>query len=71
MNRGNLKCSFQCNSEETQNHIFETCGPIQARIGFPVTVNLSDIYGPVDDQIRAIRILNKIDLVRKSMKEDL
>ena len=71
MNRGNLKCIFQCNSEETQHHIFEICGPIRARIGYPVTVNLSDIYGPVDDQIRAIGVLNKINLVRKSMKEDL
>ena len=64
-------CSFHCNSEETQNHIFLKCGPIQARIGHPVTVNLSDIYGPVEDQIQAIQVLNKIDILRKSMKEDL
>ena len=71
MNRGNLRCSFYCNSEETQNHIFEKCGPIRARIGYPVTVNLSDIYGPIEDQIQAIQVLNKIDIIRKSMKEDL
>jgi hypothetical protein len=71
MNRGNLMCYFQCNSEETQSHIFEHCEPIRARIGYPLNVNLNDIYGPIDDQIRAARVLNTIDLTRRSMKEGI
>ena len=64
-------CSFQCNSDETQNHVFENCGPIQARISYPLNVNLNDIYGPIEDQIQVIKVLNKINLVRKSMKQDI
>ena len=50
MNRGNLMCYFQCNSEETQSHIFEHCQHIRARIVYPLNVNLNDIYGPIDDE---------------------
>ena len=29
MNKGNLKCIFKCNENETQLHIFENCQPIK------------------------------------------
>ena len=64
-------CSFQCNSEETQNDVFKNCGPIQARISYPLNINLNDIYGPIEDQIQVIKVLNKINLVMKSMKQDI
>ena len=47
MNKGNLKCTFLCDSEETQDHIFESCQPIQSRISYPVNVNLKYIYGTI------------------------
>ena len=28
MNKGNLKCSFQCNQDETHIHIFQECTPL-------------------------------------------
>ena len=66
--KGNLQCSFLCNEEETQNHIFENCGPIKARISD--LVNLNDIYGSLEDQVKVVKIISQIEQVRKSMKEN-
>ena len=71
MNKGNLMCSFLCQSDETQSHIFEHCQPILSRISYPTNVNLDDIYGSIDDQVRAIKSLIKIDHIRRAMKEDI
>ena len=71
LNRGNLKCSFQCNSNETQDHIFEDCEPIKQRISYPFTVNLKLIYGSVEQQNNVIKLLIEIDNIRKLMKEDI
>ena len=69
LNKGNLGCRFQCDTEETQIHIFENCRPIKARISDPVKLN--DIYGSLDDQINIIQTLSKIDKIRKIMIEDI
>ena len=73
LNKGNLGCRFLCDSEETQNHIFDDCGPIRARIrnSFPVHVNLNNIFGSIQDQIEVIKYLSEIDNVRKQMIEDI
>jgi hypothetical protein len=71
MNKGNLLCRFSCNSEETQSHIFEHCEPIKAQISYPININLKDIYGTLDDQIRTMKSIYTIDQVRKSMIENL
>ena len=60
-------CRFKCDSEETQGHIFENCGPIQARISYPVNVNLKQIFGSLDDQHKVINCLTTIDHVRNLM----
>ena len=60
-----------CNSEETQSHIFENCEPIKSRISYPMNVNLEDIYGTIDDQIRTIKSLTIIDHIRRSMIENV
>ena len=70
MNKGNLKCTFLCDSEETQDHIFESCQPIQSRISYPVNVNLKDIYRNIQDQINIIKILTVIDNERKLIIDD-
>ena len=59
--KGNLKCSFQCPDEETQSHIFENCGPIKAKLSD--SVNLKDIYGNINDQIKLVKTLSKIDFI--------
>ena len=64
-------CSFLCQSEETQSHIFEHCRPILSRISYPMNVNLDDIYKSIDDQVRAIKSLIKIDHIRRAMKENI
>jgi hypothetical protein len=71
MNKGNLKCTFYCNSDETQEHIFQHCQPIQSRISYPVIVNLKDIYGSVDDQLSIIKNLTEVDRIRRLIIEDI
>ena len=71
MNKGNLRCRFDCNQEETQAHIFENCGPIQARISYPVNVNLNNIFGSIDNQKNVIKLLTTIHTVRNLMIEDI
>ena len=70
INKGNLKCTFQCKSDETQEHIFQNCQPILSRISYPVIINLSDIYGSVDDQYSIIKNLTEVDRMRRLMKEE-
>ena len=60
-------CRFLCNKEETQSHIFENCESIKSRISYPMNVNLEDIYGSIDDQIRTIKSLTVIDHIKRSM----
>ena len=71
LNKGNLKCSFKCDSNETQDHIFEHCDPIKQRISYPFTVNLKHIYGSIEEQLNVIKMLIKIDSIRKLMREDI
>ena len=33
LNKGNLKCIFNCNQVETQTHVFENCEPILSKLG--------------------------------------
>ena len=65
--KGNLKCSFQCLDQETQTHICKNCGPIKAKLSD--SVNKKDIYGNLNDQIKLVKTLSKVDLIRKSMKK--
>ena len=71
MNKGNLKCTFYCNCDETQEHIFQHCQPILSRISYPVIVNLKDIYGSVDDQLSIIKNLTEVDRIRRLKIEDI
>ena len=71
MNKGNLKCIFNCDNNETQLHIFENCQPIKNKLNFNTNVKLSSIYGTVSEQKKAISVLIKIDSIRKQMKQDI
>ena len=71
LNRGNLKCSIHCDSDETQDHILENCDPIRKRVGYPHMVNLKLIYGSIDEQYSIIKILTRINNERILMKQNI
>ena len=66
-----LKCSFNCDNNETQSHIFEDCKPIQSKLENQSIVKLEKIFGTIDEQCDIIRKLVEIDSVRKHMKDNL
>ena len=69
MNKNDLKCSFHCNTVETQEHIFEQCQPIHTQLKKPTIVNLSRIFGSLSEQLDIIEALMEIECIRKSMKD--
>jgi hypothetical protein len=69
--RNNLKCIFNCDSFETQSHIFEECKPIRSQLENPSTLNLKVIFGSIEEQSDIIGKLVEIDSVRKHMKDNL
>ena len=64
MNRGNLKCVFLCDQQETQVHIFEDCQPIRDKLDVIPRMRLTYIYGTLDEQLEAILIFEKINDMR-------
>ena len=70
MNKNNLKCSFNCKSDETQNHIFEQCLPIIEKMEVPKYIELNKIYGSIEEQCEIIQILVEIDRIRTKMKKE-
>ena len=71
MYRKNLKCIFNCDSIETQSHIFEECEPIRSKLDNPSSVQLKMIFGSIQEQSDIIGKLVQIDSVRKQMKDNL
>ena len=71
MNRGDLKCIFQCNEFETQVHIFEDCQPIKNKLSFHSDKKIEAIYGTMSQQKEAISVFKQIDDVRKQMRKDM
>ena len=71
MNKGNLKCSFLCNEDETQMHIFQECTPLLSRLNISHTVEMKDIYGNINEQSSAIKTFLKIDGIRRILLNDI
>ena len=71
MNKNNLKCSFSCNTFETQSHIFEDCKPIICNLLNPVPIKLEKIFKSLQEQCEIIEKIVEIDTVRKLMKDNL
>ena len=69
MHKNDLKCSFQCNTVESQEHIFEECQPIHTQLKKPSIVQLSKIFGSLSEQLDIIDALMEIESIRKSMKD--
>ena len=66
--KGNLQCSLKCNAEETQDLIIENYGPIKKRVTYPV--KLSYIYWTLDEQMKVVKTLIEIDLLKKDDSQD-
>jgi hypothetical protein len=71
MNKGDLKCIFLCNQEETQDHIFEACPAIRQKLDICSSMKLDSIYGDVTKQLEAIQVFEKIDDMRTLMRKEL
>ena len=56
MNKGNLKCSLNCDEIETQIHIFENCEPVLSRLNLTQTLPLNSIYGSLSEQKSAVEL---------------
>ena len=69
MKRGNLNCTLNCSTEETQYHIFQTCKPVLHQLG-PIEIpDFSLIYGTPTEQKCAIKVFLKIDDLRKQLQK--
>ena len=71
INKGDLKCSFNCDENETQVHVFENCQPIKKKLNLKTSVKLDIIYGTVSEQKSALSIFLRIDMIRKQMKNEI
>ena len=69
--RGDLKCVFKCNEEETQFHIFQACEPVLSRLGTQNIPAYEHIYGNISEQKSAVSVFTQIDHIRKQMTKDL
>jgi hypothetical protein len=57
MNKGNLKCSLNCDEIETQIHIFETCEPVLSRLNIAQTIPVNSIYGSPSERKSAVELI--------------
>ena len=65
MNKGSLTCICKCDQIETQDHVFEHCEPVLAKMNFRHTQKVENIYGSLTEQKRAIQVFTKIYQIRK------
>ena len=70
MNKNNLKCSFNCRSDEKQIHIFKQRMPIIEQMKEPKNIELKKIYGSIKEQCEIIQSLVEIDQIRTKMKKE-
>ena len=71
MNKGNLKCSLNCDEIETQIHIFENFEPVLSRLNLSQTLPLNSIFGSLSEQKSAVELFLKIDKIRRLMINNL
>ena len=69
MYKHDLKCSLKCDSEETQQHIFEECIPIKNKIKAYKNIKIDDIYGSESEQKEAITYFIEIEKIRNTLLE--
>ena len=67
MNRNDLKCSFGCDSIETQKHVFGECEPIKHFLKSSTSVQYEGIYEDAESQKHTIKDFLEIDKARQEM----
>ena len=55
MHKGDFKCIFHCNMEETKYRVFEYCQPIRLESNIFCSMKLDAIYGTLNEQLEAIK----------------
>ena len=66
-----LGCRLKCQSEDSQNHIFQSCQPILDKLGLTEVPNIIHIYGTPVEQKNAIKIFLQIHLMRKQLIQNM
>ena len=67
----NIQCVFGCLEDEDQYHIFVKCEKIRKNLIKKETVDISHIYGTLQQQIAAAKILFRIEEKRCLMVQKL
>ena len=63
--RNNLSCVLGCPQSEDQYHAFTQCQPIIDKIKNVDSLQYSNIFGPIHDQLEVVNTLYQIDQLRK------
>jgi hypothetical protein len=72
MYNNELKCTFNCDSDEDQIHALQKCLPVLTRAGIKAdSVKYENIFGNINQQEETIRTYLKMDIIRTKMKEEL
>ena len=71
LKKGNMQCRLNCESEEYQDHIFQSCRPIFEKLGITEIPNINSIYGTPMEQQHAIKIFVQLDKLRKQLLKDI
>ena len=65
LHRNNLACVLGCPQSEDQYHAFTQCQPIIDKIKNVDSLQYSNIFGPIHDQLEVVNTLYQIDQLRK------
>ena len=71
MYKNNILCEFGCPNSEDQYHIFKICKPIQDKLNIRNNIYYMNIYSDLYLQIEAVKVFIEIDMIRKSLLENL
>ena len=64
MHKQDFKCSFKCDTSETQEHIFENCQPLKQLLKDTISCKVSSVFGSFEEQKTGIKSLVEIDKMR-------
>ena len=71
MYNGQIQCTFDCLSDENQQHIFEECKPLREGLHLKEGIKLQDVYGDIKLQKAAISNFIQIEEKRVDLKKKL
>ena len=71
LNKRNLRCRLDCQYEESQIHIFQSCQPILDKLGLKEAPSIIHIYGTPVEQKNAIKIFLQFHLMKKQLLQNM